>query len=145
MSATQASQRNPTIARTLLDAQIRVTDQRVAILETLGRRLMAMTAAEIYTRLRRSGSSVSLATIYRNLRILEESGLVHTMTIAGEQAFSRCPGEHEHVRCHACGRVVQLTGLALVERIGTLLEREDMELVELHLDVVGVCVRCRIG
>lgn len=128
----------------LAEADIRVTSQRVAILEAMGEDPVALTAAQVFARLRRRGSRIGLATVYRNLRILEDAGIVHSMTVGDEQAFSRCPGEHEHVRCHVCGRVVRLTGFAFLQRARRLLAEEGMELLDAHLELVGVCHTCRI-
>lgn len=127
----------------LAEADIRVTSQRVTILEVLGEEPVALTAAQVFARLRRLGSRISLGTIYRNLRILEDAGIVHSMTVGDEQAFSRCPGEHEHVRCHVCGRVVRLTGFAFLHRARRLLAEEGMELLDAHLELVGLCHTCR--
>lgn len=127
----------------LAEADIRVTSQRVAILEAMGESPVALTAAQVFSRLRRQGSRIGLATVYRNLRILEDAGIVHSMTVGDEQAFSRCPGEHEHARCHVCGRVVRLTGFAFLQRARRLLAEDGMELLDGHLELVGVCLTCR--
>jgi len=142
-SATGKLTRSPSAADELLEAEIRITRQRVAILEAMGDEPTVLTAAEVFDRLRRTGSPIGLATVYRNLHLLEEAGLVHSMTVGDEQGFSRCPGEHDHVRCQVCGRVIRLTGLALLQRARHLLTEEGMDLIDARLELVGVCHACR--
>ncbi len=127
----------------LLDAQIRVTSQRIAILEAMGELPMALTAAQIHDRLKHSGTIVGLATVYRNLGILEHAGLIHSMKVGEEQAYSRCPGEHEHARCQVCRRVIRLAGLSLSARARVMLLEEGMDLLESRLELVGICHTCK--
>ena len=54
----------------LEQAGLRATRQRLLVLETLAAEPHDATAQEIYARLRQSGESVGLATVFRTLSLL---------------------------------------------------------------------------
>lgn len=126
----------------LASAELRVTRQRLAVLEALGRQPRALTATTVYEQLRSDGVEVGLATVYRTLTALSDAGLLHSFHVDGEQAFSRCPGQHDHVRCESGGRVVPLALDHIAASIAEVLEAEGFTLDDLHLDVRGRCPDC---
>ena len=101
---------------------------------------------ELYLRLRRAGSKISKASIYRNLPLIKECGLIreiwhenghmHYEPIYGQ-------GHHCHLRCLKCGKVIEFVEKelgAIEKRLGT---KYDFEIVEHRLDVTGYCPDCR--
>lgn len=101
---------------------------------------------ELYLRLRRAGSKISKASIYRNLPLIKECGLIreiwhedghmHYEPIYGQ-------GHHCHLRCLRCGKVIEFVVeelRAIEKRLGN---KYDFEIVEHRLDVTGYCSDCR--
>ena len=90
------------------------TKQYQAVLRCLEQRAaQALTAADLAEDLRRTGSPVGLATIYRQLDKLEHAGRVHKVTTEEGALYQYCPhGETDHncflLRCECCGRMVHL-------------------------------------
>ncbi len=84
----------------------RRTDQREAIVEALRASDRAVTAQELHGQL----DGVGLATVYRNLQRLAETGDADTLRREnGELAFLLCgAGHHHHLSCRECGRVEQV-------------------------------------
>ena len=84
----------------------RRTEQREAILDALSASDRAVTAQELHARL----EGVGLATVYRNLQRLADSGDADTLRRDnGEVAFLICGGgHHHHLTCRRCGRVEQV-------------------------------------
>ena len=128
----------------LLSAQVRVTTQRLAMLESLGDESVALTASQIHDRLREQGHPIGLATVYRNLAVLEEAGVLHSITVGTEQAYSRCvEDEHDHARCYRCNRVIQLAGLGVENRARLMMHAQGMDLISASVEIVGICVACK--
>jgi len=85
---------------------LRMTHQREVILDELNRSKTHPTADELYERIKKKLPRVSLATVYRNLEILSEAGLIKKLEISGRQKrFDWDPGDHDHVFCTKCHRV----------------------------------------
>ncbi|WP_457572020.1 Fur family transcriptional regulator [Desulfovulcanus sp.] len=84
----------------------RLTRQRKVILEALRGVTTHPTADEVYDMVRKNLPKISLGTVYRNLEILSEMGLIQKLEIAGQQKrFDGNPEPHYHIRCIDCGRV----------------------------------------
>lgn len=120
----------------------RNTRQRQAIAEAIrsaGRPLLPL---EILDMARGTVPSLSLATVYRNLKQLVEDGDLQTVALPGdvtryEPAGS---GHHHHFQCRQCERVYDVPGCA--DHLGALLPRgftvEDHEIT-----LYGRCADCQ--
>lgn len=85
---------------------LRRTKQREVILRVLRTANSHPTVDWIYDEVRKEIPHISLGTVYRNLKLLRESGEVLEIDLSG--AFSRFDGNpenHYHFRCEKCGRV----------------------------------------
>ena len=100
----------------------RNTPQRRVILHELCQMTSHPTAAQLYALVRQRLPRISLGTIYRNLEVLHEDGLIHKMEFAGtETRFDGNVDSHDHVRCTVCDRVDDIhpaePGLAPVQPV----------------------------
>lgn len=123
----------------------RSTRQKRAVEAALSSTDDFRTAQEIHEDLRRSGESVGLATVYRTLQALTETGEVDSVkTAAGEAAYRRCSSEHHHhLVCRQCGRTVEIAGPA-VERWASAQAREhDYADVSHTVELFGTCPACQ--
>jgi Fe2+ or Zn2+ uptake regulation protein len=83
-----------------------MTHQRELILEELGNCHNHPTADALYERIKKKLPRISLATVYRNLEILSEAGMIRKLEISGRQKrFDREIEQHDHVFCVQCRRV----------------------------------------
>lgn len=90
---------------------MRATRQRMAILEELRRTTSHPTAEELYLLVKQHVPKLSLGTVYRNLELLTERGLIRKLDLAGfQRRFDAQLADHHHVRCIQCGRVADLDG-----------------------------------
>lgn len=98
-------------ARALRDAGLRVTHQRMALLGILTLASDHPNADEILTRARAEDDSVSLATVYRTLAVLEDAGLIRKLSFESEPArFEITPSsEHDHLVDIETGEVIELS------------------------------------
>ncbi|MEJ5364593.1 MAG: transcriptional repressor [Desulfosoma sp.] len=88
---------------------VRLTRQRKAILEVLRRAHEHLTAEEVYAAARGMEPRISLGTVYRNLDILVEEGLIQKITTgSGPMRFDGNPEKHAHLRCQRCGTLEDL-------------------------------------
>lgn len=122
----------------------RRTEQREAITEALGRSPAPVTAQELHARLRAEGSSVGLATVYRNLQRLAAERAADTLRRdSGELAFRVCgAGHHHHLTCKVCGRVDEVRDCDLGQWTARIAREHGFSEVEHEAELVGVCRSC---
>lgn len=122
---------------------LRVTNQRVSVLDTLADRDDAVTAQDLYLEFRRQGEGIGLSTVYRTLTSLVDAGLLDTFQRGGEQAFRACsPRHHHHLVCSTCNQVTELEAGLVEEWVGKVAETYDFEVVSHRADIYGICARC---
>ncbi|HCM27829.1 MAG: transcriptional repressor [Treponema sp. GWB1_62_6] len=117
--------------------------QRERILDTLRRTDSHPTAAWIYDELKRDFPDLSLGTVYRNLNILHDQGLVRVLQSGSTfDRFDADTSVHYHFVCQACGKVEDVAFPLphdLDERASAMLGR----VVTGHrLDFFGLCNPC---
>src|SRR6185437_11722995 len=73
----------PALKRIIRDMGLKVTEQRVAILESLARGRVHVTAQEVYEKIRKSHPEIGFATVYRFLRDLSNKKFVTEVRMGG--------------------------------------------------------------
>lgn len=94
---------------------LRYSRPRAAILDFLRSRDMHVSAEGLHTALKESGEDLSLSTIYLNLGVLREAGLVRELRGAGDEAIydSNIRDPHYHLVCRKTGRVVDVPSIEI--------------------------------
>jgi len=123
---------------------VRMTRQRQIILEELKKLRTHPTAYHIYELVRKRLPKISLGTVYRNLEMLSESGMIQKLEMAGTQKrFDGVIENHYHVRCIRCGRVEDVS-VPLVSAIDEIVrDVSDFEILWHRLEFCGLCAECR--
>ena len=92
----------------------RMTRQREAIMQTLSRSARPMGPGEILKAAGKHVKSLSLATVYRNLKAMTEDGQVHPVQLPGEspryELSEAAAKHHHHFHCETCDRVFDIAG-----------------------------------
>jgi len=126
------------------DAKIFITKQRQVILEELKKTASHPTADEVFSMVRKRLPRISLGTVYRNLELLFENGMIQKLDWSGRQ--KRYDGNfenHYHIRCLNCGRIddVLIKPFSVVEEM--FRANTDYEFVSYRLEVLGLCANCK--
>ncbi len=83
-----------------------MTRQRKVIMEELQKVHNHPTADQVYDLVRRRIPRISLATVYRNLDVLSESGVILKLELGcAQRRYDGDMRPHYHVRCVRCGKV----------------------------------------
>jgi len=86
--------------------QTRNTQQRQLVLDMMKENFTHPTADEIYTKIRRKAPKISRGTVYRNLNLLSEQGMIQRLTTpAGPDHYDCNTNGHYHFLCRKCDRV----------------------------------------
>ena len=93
-----------------MEKKLRHSRQREQIYEYLCSTCEHPSADMVYEALRRENPNLSLGTVYRNLKLLEETGRVRRVTtLQNVERYDACCGDHAHFICKSCGCVKDLT------------------------------------
>jgi Fur family ferric uptake transcriptional regulator len=121
-----------------------MTRQRRVILEELKKIESHPTADEVYEQARQRLPRISLGTVYRNLEVLSECGLIQKLELGGTQKrFDGNVGNHQHIRCVRCGCIEDVC-LEIPATIKNALHGAcDYEIIGIRFEFIGVCPGCK--
>lgn len=131
---------------TLKTASVRITPQRHAILEYLIQCMTHPTADDIYKALEGNFPNMSVATVYNNLRVFREAGLVKELTYGDAASrFDFVTNDHYHMICECCGKIVDFHYPALNEVEQFASQVTGFKVNSHRLEVYGTCPECLVG
>jgi Fe2+ or Zn2+ uptake regulation protein len=124
----------------------RMTPQRRLILETLDNNEGHLTAEELYQILKPSAPELNLSTVYRNLRWLEQEGLIGSRWFDSDRGLERFDAgmavEHHHFVCSECRRVIEFRA-PQADEIKQQFEKSFGGKVDTaSIALTGVCLDC---
>ncbi len=123
---------------------LRHTRQRDAITRVMAASAEFQTAQEVHDTLRDHGEAVGLATVYRTLQAMAESGEVDALRTAdGQTAYRRCSaGHHHHLVCRVCGRTVEIALPDIETWVGSLGDAYGFTEIDHEIELFGRCSNC---
>lgn len=126
-----------------MGTQRRNTRQRKLVLDAVRSMDDHPTADEIYLAVREQDDRISRGTVYRNLNLLAEDGLIQVVRVPGGNRFDWRTEEHAHVTCTACGAVADvMTPYDLA--LDTTAEDATGYAIDTHYTVFeGLCPACQ--
>ena len=126
----------------------RATRQRAAVADILTRTDEFRSAQQIHSALEAEGTKVGLATVYRNLQTLTDSGAVDQVRSAeGEVLYRACERQehHHHIVCRRCCYAVEIAGGELEAWISGVSAAHGFTGVEHTAELFGLCASCSAG
>jgi Fur family transcriptional regulator, peroxide stress response regulator len=123
---------------------LKLTPQRLAVLEYLEGNTGHPSAQEIYAAVSEKFPTMSFATVYNTLRALKKGDRVTELSIdAGRKRFDPNTEAHHHLICVECRKIVDVFrefDLDLPQG-----EKQGFEISTNHVDFYGVCPECGSG
>lgn len=123
--------------------KVHYSRQREQIYAYLTERSDHPTAEQVYTHMKKELPNLSLGTVYRNLKFLEDSGKIRRISTSqsAERYDWRCE-DHAHFVCRQCGRVRDLHKIN-PETVGTAYGvTEKGRILFATVTVEGICEDC---
>lgn len=124
--------------------KVRITDQRVAILKYFIDSRNHPTVRDIYEELKEDYPNLSVATIYNNLEIFIEHGIITDLSCSKDAThFDLSEPPHYHAVCKNCGKIVDFS-LSDLEHVREQVEQlTGFEVHSHRLEVYGLCPDCQ--
>jgi len=125
---------------------LRNTPEREAIISEIFSYHDHFDVDELYLRLRQKGSKISKASIYRNIPLIMECGLIKEVWLEnGHMHYEHIYGHkhHCHMRCVRCGKVIEFVEKALEEIARRLSKENDFQVIDHRMDITGYCSDCK--
>lgn len=123
---------------------MRITPQRVAVLEAVRQGGSPLSAEEIYEKVRQQIPHISLATVYKALGELRRIGQLRVLPVSGKLRFEAGLGTHCHLICQRCRRVEDVRGHGepALPRLPEE-KRRGFEILGVEVAFWGICPTCR--
>lgn len=129
-----------TIIEKLKEKNIKITPQRVAIIEYLMSTKTHPSAEEIYNKILKKFPNVSYSTVYNTLLTLQEIGEVVELGIdPSKKRFDIDTSLHHHFYCNKCNRIYDLSESFIIQ---TLQNIEGHYVERTFLNFTGTCKAC---
>ncbi len=130
-------------------AGLRVTVPRRQVIDVLARTNEHLTVEDLHERITERTDGIHLATIYRTVETLVQSGLIdHIHLPHGATTYHLVvdgDASHCHAMCTGCDRVIDLPADVLDQVAADVLRRHGFELNSRHAALTGRCVDCQAG
>lgn len=133
-----------TISNLLKEKNLKVTKNRKIILEFLQKEENPISAEELFDKLKRE-NEIDLSTIYRNLNILEEKGvLLKTTNLDGINYYQINNSNHKHfLTCNNCHKKFVIEDCP-VHELEEKIEKETGFIINGHnFEFTGICPDCQ--
>jgi Fur family ferric uptake transcriptional regulator len=128
----------------------RLTPQREAVVDVLiANADDHLSAEEIYVHTKKLHSEIGLATVYRNLELLEKLGVIHRFDYGdGQNRYEIKLGDveehyHHHLICRKCGTIGEFHSDLLESIERRITEETGFEVTDHCLRFFGLCADCR--
>jgi Fe2+ or Zn2+ uptake regulation protein len=124
----------------------RMTSQRRLLLKVLAESHGHLDAEAIYALAKEKDPNISLATVYRNLKVLKEAGIVQERLLdrEGQKHHYEVAAEaHYHFTCVECGQVIEFESPLIEQASEELAQRLNLEIIHTRVHLEGYCVNCQ--
>jgi len=131
-------------AMLLKERGLKATFQRMNILHVVDKH-GHMSVESIYEEVIKVHPSLSLATIYKNIILMQENGILVEVPIAGRKSkYELSKTDHMHLICTECGHVEDKMCLEITtQAFDTLTQAEHFKLNKRQVNLYGICEACQ--
>ena len=137
-----------TFLQFLRDGGHRVTSERLALFDEIFAQHGHIDAEELLAAMKARSLKISRATVYRNLDLLVECGVVRKHQLGGSRHLYEhvhVGQRHDHLFCRECGRVVEFVSPGIEAMQNEICRAHGFEPNVHSLQITGLCRDCAEG
>ena len=119
---------------------VKLTDQRKLIAQTMSNSHDHPNVDELYKRVSKIDSKISIATVYRTVKLFEEAGILTKHDFRGEKArYEELPdSHHDHLIDVQSGEIVEFVNEEIEKLQKIVAEKLGYQLVDHKLELYGI-------
>ena len=119
--------------------------QREEIIEVIKNSYIHPTAEEVYMIVKGNDPAVSRSTVYRNLGMLAENGIIQKISmLVGPDRYDYKRNPHNHAICTKCGKVFDFEYNFDLENLKKRVkEQTGLEVSSESIAIEGICENCK--
>ena len=119
---------------------LKATIQRTAILKSIDR-AGHINIDDICEKVRETHPTLSLATIYKNIRLMQKNSVIIEVPINGQKAkYELKKNDHIHLICQSCGKIKDRN---MSQKTKEALIIENFKINNSQINLYGVCEKCQ--
>ena len=129
-----------TIEQKCIDKGVKLTDQRRIIAKVMGESQDHPDVDELYNRVSKIDSKISIATVYRTVKLFEEAGIVAKHDFKGGKARYEQLNEshHDHLIDIKTGEIIEFVDDEIEKLQQKVAEKYGYKLVDHKLELYGI-------
>ena len=130
------------IIKGLRDQGLKLTPQRLEVIELLTRDDSHPSALAIYRQARLKYPRISLSTVYYTLTLFKKHGLIRELEFEGkDNRYDRDTGDHLNLICTKCGKIEDFLGATPVPP-AFVEQHTGFKALKVRFEYYGVCKEC---
>lgn len=140
--------RHEVLSRYMAERGLKSTRQRNLIIETFFDLDGHLSVEELWSKVRSEDARVSVATVYRTMKLLHECGLAHARNFGdGQTRYEAAVGRdhHDHLICTQCGKIVEFENDRIEALQNAVAEAHGFEVTSHKMELYGLCGDCRVS
>ena len=129
-----------TIEKKCKDKGVKLTDQRKVIAKVMSESNDHPNVDELYKRVSKIDEKISIATVYRTVKLFEESGILAKHDFKGGKARYEelNEGHHDHLIDIKSGEIIEFVNNEIEELQKKVAEKYGYKLVDHKLELYGI-------
>ncbi len=134
------------LAQFMAKKGLKSTRQRSLIVDTFLGAEGHLTVEELWAKVRSLDQKVSVATVYRTMKLLHDSGLAHARNFGdGQTRYEVAAGKdhHDHLICTRCGDIVEFENDRIEAMQGAVARKHGFKVTSHKMELYGLCRSCQ--
>lgn len=124
----------------LKENDLKATIQRTSILQSIDK-AGHINVDDIYEDVKKQYPTLSLATIYKNIIVMQENNVIVEVPMNGEKSkYELKKDEHMHLICEKCGFIMDTK---ITSQTKEALVIENFQLQSSQINLFGLCQQCQ--
>lgn len=102
-----------------------------------------ITADAVYEFIKKEYPTIGKGTVYRNLGILAEQGVIRKLEIPdGPDCFDYVPEKHHHIKCVKCGKLFDVDIMEMPDFLNSVKNTNGVKILDYDIYFKGICADC---
>lgn len=145
-STVPPAERDALIARFMAEKGLKSTRQRSLIIDLFFDLDGHHSVEQLWSKVRLQDPKVSVATVYRTMKLLAESGLAHAHAFGdGQTRYEPAIGRehHDHLICTRCGTIIEFENDRIEVLQDAVARKHGFTVTSHKMELYGLCRNCQ--